>query len=127
MTLLVGYEPSRQGRVALQAAAERARTRGARLVVACVVPESHAHGCCAISGDRWSAIVHEDAETALDHARALVGTACDADYVVLHGKPVEALADAARERDCELVFIPGSPRSRAARALQRAGCIVATA
>jgi nucleotide-binding universal stress UspA family protein len=126
MTLLVGYEPSRAGDAALDAALARARETGASLAVAYVVPEEVSRSCCSISTGRWKEILEEDARAALSRARARVDGAREADYLVLRGRPAEALTAAARERGCDVVVVPGSPRGRTARALRRAGCEVAT-
>jgi nucleotide-binding universal stress UspA family protein len=126
MTLLVAYEPSRAGDAALDAAVLRASEADAELAVACVVPEEVSRSCCSISTGRWQEILEEDARAALSRARARVAGARDADYVVLRGRPADALAAAAHERGCDAVVVPGSPRGRTARALRRAGCDVVT-
>jgi nucleotide-binding universal stress UspA family protein len=125
MTLLVGYEPSRAGDAALDAAVLRAQEEGAALTVACVMPAEVSRSCCSISTGRWKQILEEDARAALARARARVDPARGADYLVLRGRPAEALAVAARERGCDVVVVPRSPRGRTARALRRAGCDVA--
>jgi nucleotide-binding universal stress UspA family protein len=94
--------------------------------VACVVPEEVSRSCCSISTGRWKEILEEEARAALTRASARVDGALDADYVVLRGRPADALAAAAHERGCDVVVVPGSPHGRTARALRRAGCDVVT-
>jgi nucleotide-binding universal stress UspA family protein len=124
VTLLVGYQPSRAGDAALDAAVLRARKADADLAVAYVVPEEVSGSCCSISTGRWKEILEEDARAALARARARVDGAREVDYLIVRGRPAEALAAAARERGCDVVVLPGSPRGRTARALRRAGCDV---
>ena len=126
MTLLVGYQPSRAGDAALDAAVLRAEDADADLAVAYVVPEEVSRSCCSISPGRWKEILEEEARAALGRARARVDGARHADYVVVRGRPADALAAAAHERGCDVVVVPGSPRGRTARALRRAGCEVVT-
>ena len=92
MTLLVGYRPSRAGDAALDAAVHRAEEADADLAVAYVVPEEVSRSCCSISTGRWKEILEEDARAALSRARARVDGARHADYVVVRGRPAEALA-----------------------------------
>ena len=126
MTLLVGYRPSRAGDAALDAAVLRAEEADADLAVAYVVPEEVSRSCCSISTGRWKEILEEDARAALSRARARMDGAPEVDYLILRGRPAEALAAAAHERGCDVVVVPGSPRGRTARALRRAGCEVVT-
>jgi nucleotide-binding universal stress UspA family protein len=126
MTLLVAYQPSRAGDAALDAAVLRAQDTGADLAVACVVPEEVSRSCCSISTGRWKEILEEDARAALSRARARVDGARDVDYLIVRGRPADALAAAARERGAAVVMVPGSPRGRTARTLRRAGCDVVT-
>jgi nucleotide-binding universal stress UspA family protein len=124
VTLLVGYRPSRAGDAALDAALLRAEEAKADLAVAYVVPEEVSRSCCSISTGRWKEILEEEARAVLSRARSRVDGARHADYMVVRGRPAEALAAAARERGCAVVVLPGSPRGRTARALRRAGCDV---
>ena len=126
VTFLVGYQPSRAGDAALDAAVLRARRADADLAVAYVMPEEVSRSCCSISTGRWKEILEEEARAALARARARVDGARHADYVVVRGRPADALAAAAHERGCDVVVVPGSPRGRTARALRRAGCEVVT-
>ena len=126
VTFLVGYQPSRAGDAALDAAVLRAEEADADLAVAYVVPEQVSRSCCSISTGRWKEILEEEARAALARARARVDGARHADYVVVRGRPADALAAAAHERGCDVVVVPGSPRGRTARALRRAGCEVVT-
>jgi hypothetical protein len=127
VTLLVGYRPSRAGDAALDAAVYRAEAADADLAVAYVVPEEVSRSCCSISTGRWKEVLEEDARVALARARACVDGARHADYMVVRGRPAEALAAAAYDRGCDVVVVPGFRRGQTARALRRAGYDVVTA
>jgi nucleotide-binding universal stress UspA family protein len=102
-TILVAYDDTSSGKVALQRAAEMTARLNAELVVVTVVPVVHL-------GRMVPQIDPDDSPARraqiLDDARSyLTEHGVDARYVRMIGPPVEAILQAAREHGADLIIV----------------------
>jgi hypothetical protein len=123
--VLVVFEPSRSGKVALRQAAELAEV-GSELSVVTLAPQARPLRCCGGGGaGPYNFAVREQAETELREARDILGTASPrATFTVLLGCPDPPLAAWVAEHAFDLVLLPSHRLtlggSRLARSLRRA-------
>ncbi|ANF31602.1 hypothetical protein A0130_07885 [Leifsonia xyli] len=105
MRIVVGVDPAHRSASALHLAAMLARSSGADLIVAAVVPPawpSTAGGADA----EWRGYTKENADGALDHAAAVLGGSTAAEYV-LHEAPSarRGLVELAEQREASLIVV----------------------
>jgi nucleotide-binding universal stress UspA family protein len=119
--VLAIYQATSTGKRAIREASAIATEHGAQLTIAVTAGERSRRGCCAISADRWDAVVFEGALQDLDDAHCVVGEA-GAHLAIIEGSGPRVIADAAERMRCDLVVVPVarfSPRGGLARALRR--------
>ncbi|MEV8212877.1 universal stress protein [Leifsonia sp. NPDC077715] len=105
MRIVVGVDPAHRSASALHLAAMLARSSGADLIVAAVVPPawpSTAGGADA----EWRGYTKENADGALDHAAAVLGGSTAAEYL-LHEAPSarRGLVELAEQREASLIVV----------------------
>lgn len=119
--VLAIYRATSTGRRTIREASAIATEHGAQLTIAVVVGDRTRCGSCAISADRWDAVVFEGALQDLDDAHFVVGQA-GAHLAIIEGSGPRVIADAAERMRCDVVVVPVarfSPRGGLARALRR--------
>lgn len=112
--ILVLCEDSPDGDHALFTAAGLAEQAGARLTVAAVadVNMPGRKRCCGSGAMCLNHAEREDAAARLRRSALLLTDASDAEFVTALGTRARALVSAAAQRDCDLIVVPASPRSR---------------
>jgi nucleotide-binding universal stress UspA family protein len=128
--LLAVTDGSREAARAVQTASDLALEHRARLTVAAVVELEPAGRHCGPGPSVWNDVLRDAARADLDRAGRLVRV--PADYKILYGKPLEAVADAAVRLGCDVIVIPDHShglsrvlhRDHAARLAKRSGCAV---
>ncbi len=104
--VLVLFEPTPRGRIALRAAAEEIGADG-RLTVVALAPQSRPSRCCGPSVEALNCAVRDAAERDLHEAREALGPAADrASFHRLVGLRDPSLAVWARRREFDLVVLP---------------------
>lgn len=118
--LLVGYDGTSAGDQAVLAADAIARRSGTRLTIVVVVglerPSRWLTRWPRQTGV-WNDVLLDQARADLDRAGRLLQS--PAELTVLFGSPSRALADGAKEFDCDAIMLPARPRSRLARLFVR--------
>jgi nucleotide-binding universal stress UspA family protein len=128
--LLALTDGSREADRALEVASALAFEHRARLTVAAVVELEHPGHHCGYGSSVWNAVLRDAARADLDRAERLV--TIPADYEILYGKHLEAIADGARALGCDAIVIPDHShglsrvlhKDRAAALAKRTGCAV---
>lgn len=112
--ILVMCEDSPDGDQALFAAAGLAEQTGSKLTVAAVADVNMPGRklCCGSGAACMNHIEREDAGARLRRARLLLTDGPDAEFVVALGSRAGALIATAAQRECDLIVVPASPRSR---------------
>jgi nucleotide-binding universal stress UspA family protein len=115
--VVVWFEATQAGRDALARARRIAKTDGAHLTVLAVATQEPVSGCprCRQGAVIWNremrAIGHEE----LLEAGRTLGPSCKAGYELAVGRPLTAIARAARECGADLIVLPSRRRSRLPR------------
>jgi nucleotide-binding universal stress UspA family protein len=112
--VLAIYRDTAAGREVLSRASAIANEHGAELTVAVISGRPSRPGGCAVSGARWDAIMREEAQQELRHARSLLD-ATAAEFALIQGDGRRAIRAAAEDRACDLVLLPGSRLRRGGR------------
>lgn len=110
MSVVVGYLPSRRGRVALDLAVREARLRSTDLVVVHSVHGDH-------RGDDEAAIESDRDLTELEKQLASEGVAFAIHNYIRGNEPCEDVVQAARDFDAELIVIGLRKRTSAGKFL----------
>jgi nucleotide-binding universal stress UspA family protein len=108
-SVLVSYEPTREGDAALSYALDIARTAGATLTVASVAPQERTDvGCahCRASARVWNEQLRLLAHERLANAAKTIGDAPAVHYLAACGPERQVLAQAAREHEADIVVVP---------------------
>lgn len=115
MRIVVGVDPAHRSASVLHLAALLARSAGAELVVAAVVPPawpSTAGGADA----EWRGYTAENADGALDHAAAVLGGAVTAEYLLHEAASARrGLVELAEQRDASLIVVGSGAGGRPGR------------
>jgi nucleotide-binding universal stress UspA family protein len=128
--VLAVTDGSRDGSRAVQIASDLASEHHARLTVASVVELERAGRHCGPGPSVWNDVLRDAARRDLLRAKSIVGM--PANYEIFYGKPIEAVADGARELGCDVIVVPSSRRGlgrvlhrdRAAVLAERVDCTV---
>jgi hypothetical protein len=128
--VLAVTDGSREADRAVVAASELAFEHRARLTVAAIVELEPAGRHCGPGPSVWNEVLRDAARADLDRAERLVGV--PADYEILYGKRLDAIADGAVGLCCDVIVIPDHShglsrvlhRDRAATLARRTGCAV---
>lgn len=109
--VLVSYEPSKRGQVALRHAISLARASGSRLIVTAVVPRAPVTGCarCRQSAVLWNQEMRSVASEELADAAAIIGDRADVEYEAGYGELVPATAEAAERCAADVIVLPEQP------------------
>ena len=116
--MLVTYEPSREGGAALSYALDIARTAGATLTVVSVTPQDRPDvGCasCRASAVAWNEQFRLVAHERLSAASNAIGESGDVRYLAACGPERQALAQAARHCETDIVVVPWQRAERLRR------------
>lgn len=105
MRIVVGVDPAHRSASALNLAALLARSAGAELVVAAVVPPAWPTTAGAADAE-WRGYTAQNADSALDHAAAVLGGDLAAEFLV-HEAPSarRGLVELAEQRDASLIVV----------------------
>jgi nucleotide-binding universal stress UspA family protein len=118
--LLVAYDGTSRGDEAIVAAGLMARRDGTRLTIVVVVLLERPMRWVTRwpRGTRvWNDVLLDQARADLDRAEQLVEA--PAEFTVLFGSPHQALAEGAKEFNCDAILLPPRPRGGLARLLSR--------
>jgi nucleotide-binding universal stress UspA family protein len=118
--LLVAYDGTSEGDEAVLAADAIARQSGTRLTIVVVVSLERPSRFVTRwprQTSVWNDVLLDQARADLDRAARLLQA--PAELTFLFGSPSRALADGAREFDCDAIMLPVRPRSRLARMFVR--------
>jgi nucleotide-binding universal stress UspA family protein len=107
-SVLVWFEDSPEGRVALAEASVLARRRSTRLTVVAVAAHERVIGCgrCLQGTVLWSIELQKIAREELLAARRALNGAADISYEVLVGDPAEMITQAAARVGADVVVLP---------------------
>ncbi|WP_258045840.1 universal stress protein [Leifsonia shinshuensis] len=105
MSIVVGVDPAHRSASALHLAAMLARSSGADLIVAAVVPPAWPTTAGGADAE-WRGYTRENADGALDHAAAVLGGSVAAEYL-LHEAPSarRGLVGLAEQREASLIVV----------------------
>ena len=120
--VLVVYEASVSGRVALAHAESVARETQASLTVLSVIPhEPENVGCtrCRHNAAMWNRELRAIADEELAEASTLLGTSAVAEYRVARGDWTKAIAQTASRAAADLIVLPWRRSGRARRLFSR--------
>ena len=120
-SVLVAYEPSREGDAALSYALDIARAASATLTVASVTPQERTDvGCahCRASARAWNEQLRLLAHERLSTAAKIVGDSPAVNYVAACGPERQVLAQAARRYEADLVVVPWRRAERLRRVVR---------
>lgn len=115
MSIVVGVDPAHRSASALHLAAMLARSSGADLIVAAIVPP--AWPTTAGGADtEWRGYTRDNADSALDHAAAVLGGSVAAEYL-LHEAPSarRGLVELAEQREASLIVVGSATDAQAGR------------
>ncbi len=121
--IVVECRRSIAGRRALDAVAELARERGARITVVATIPPSNepARYCGSLGSSVWSDLMQSEARDELEEAADLLHDCPDVEFVLAPGARVPALVETAQRVEADAIIVAGRPP----RVLQRsAPCAV---
>lgn len=111
-SIVVGTDGSPTATRAVSAAADLARTTGARLHILTVVKGPSAvlvgadvSGVTALSGSDWEALSREDLETILDDASRIAGEGLSVQAHSSQGDPADALIELAERVSADLIVV----------------------
>lgn len=115
MSIVVGVDPAHRSASALHLAAMLARSMGTGLIVAAVVPPAWPTTAGAADAE-WRGYTRENANSALDHAAAVLGGSAPAEYL-LHEAPSarRGLVELAEQRAASLIVVGSAGDSRPGR------------
>ncbi len=120
-SVLVTYEPSREGDAALSYALDIARAAGATLTVASVAPQERTDvGCahCRASARAWNEQLRLLAHEQLSAASNSIGSSQDVRYLAACGPERQVLAQAARQHEADIVVVPWRRAERLRRVVR---------
>ena len=120
-SVLVTYEPSREGGAALAYALDIARAAGATLTVASVAPQERTDvGCahCRASAMAWNEQLRLLAHERLSDASNAIGASRGVRYLAACGPERQVLAQAARQCEADTVVVPWQRAERLRRLLR---------
>jgi nucleotide-binding universal stress UspA family protein len=128
--VLAVTDGSREADRAVEVACDLAFDHRARLTVAAVVELEPPGRHCGPGPGVWNDVLRDSARSDLDRAERLA--TIPADYEILYGKQVEAIADGARLLGCDVIVIPDHSHGlarvlhedRATTLAKRTGCDV---
>jgi nucleotide-binding universal stress UspA family protein len=105
MSIVVGVDPAHRSASALHLAAMLARSSGTGLIVAAIVPPAWPKTAGGADAE-WRSYTRDNANSALDHAAAVLGATIAAEYV-LHEAPSarRGLVGLAEEREAGLIVV----------------------
>jgi nucleotide-binding universal stress UspA family protein len=115
--ILVGFDRTPEARSAARFAAQLAYAQRARLLLVNVIPEPWPNSPLSEQNAARQAINEEERSTAESALRAEAAELVGAETRVAQGKPAQALAAVAGERDVALVVVGHRDRGALARAL----------
>jgi nucleotide-binding universal stress UspA family protein len=121
-SVLVSFEPSREGAAALSYALDIARAARATLTVASVAPQERTDvGCahCRASARVWNEQLRLLAHQRLSQAAKTIGDALAVHYLAACGPERQVLAQAAREHEADIVVVPWRRAERLHRVARR--------
>jgi nucleotide-binding universal stress UspA family protein len=120
-SVLIAYEPSREGDAALSYALDIARAAGARLTVASVAPQERTDvGCahCRASARAWNEQLRLLAHERLSKAAQTIGDSPAVHYLAAYGPERQVLAQAARQDGADIVIVPWRRAERLRRVVR---------
>jgi nucleotide-binding universal stress UspA family protein len=120
-SVLVAYDASPQGDAALSYALEIALAAGATLTVTCVAPQERTDvGCahCRASARAWNERLRLLAHERLARAANAIGDSPAVHYLAACGPERHVLAQAARQREADIVVLPWRRAERLRRLLR---------
>lgn len=105
MSIVVGVDPAHRSASALQLARMLARSAGTEVIVAAVVPPAWPQTAGGADAE-WRGYTRENADSALDHAAAVLGGSVPAEYL-LHEAPSarRGLVELAEQRGATLIVV----------------------
>lgn len=105
MSIVVGVDPAHRSASVLHLAAMLARSTGSGLVVAVIVPPAWPTTAGGADAE-WRGYTRENAESALDHAAAVLGGSIAAEYL-LHDAPSarRGLMELAEQRHASMIIV----------------------
>ncbi len=106
--VLAVTDGSREGHRAVQIASDLAFEHHAPLTVASVVELERAGRHCGPGPTVWNDVLRDAARGDLLRAKSIARV--PANYEILYGRPIEAVADGARELGCDVIVVPSSRR-----------------
>ncbi|WP_025156735.1 universal stress protein [Leifsonia aquatica] len=115
MSIVVGVDPAHRSASVLHLAAMLARSTGTGLVVAAIVPPAWPTTAGGADAE-WRGYTRENAESALDHAAAVLGGATAAEYL-LHDAPSarRGLMELAEQRSASMIVVGSAGEGRPGR------------
>lgn len=117
--VLVKYEPSRKGDAALSYALDIARAAGATLTVVSVTPQDLTDvGCTRCRATALNKQLRLLGHQRLSQAQDAIGESRDVRYLAAFGPERQVLAQAARQRDADIVVVPSQRAERLRRVLR---------
>ncbi|KQR51800.1 hypothetical protein ASF88_09300 [Leifsonia sp. Leaf336] len=105
MSIVVGVDPAHRSASALHLAAMFARSTGTDLLVAAIVPPAWPTTAGGADAE-WRGYTRENADSALDHAAAVLGGSVSAEFL-LHEAPSarRGLVELAEQREASLIVV----------------------
>ncbi|WP_295124779.1 universal stress protein [uncultured Leifsonia sp.] len=105
MSIVVGVAPAHRSASALHLAAMLARSSGADLVVAAIVPPAWPTTAGGADAE-WRGFTRENADSALDHAAAVLGGSIRAEYLLYEAPSARrGLLELAEQRGASLIVV----------------------
>jgi nucleotide-binding universal stress UspA family protein len=105
MRIVVGVDPAHRSASALHLAGMLARSSGASLIVAAVVPPAWP-STAGWADAEWRGYTRENADGALDHAAAVLGGATAAEYVLQEAASARrGLVELAEQREASAIVV----------------------
>lgn len=120
-SVLVSYEPSREGKAALSYALDLAHAAGATLTVASVAPQERTDvGCarCRASALVWNEQLRALAHEQLSAVSQAIPDSRDVRYLAACGPERHMLAEAARRCEADIIVVPWRRGERLRRLLR---------
>ncbi|WP_374008350.1 universal stress protein [Leifsonia sp. LS-T14] len=105
MRIVVGVDPAHRSASALHLAAMLARSSGAELIVAAVVPPAWPTTAGGADAE-WRGYTRENADSALDHAAAVLGGSSAVDYLLYEAPSARrGLVELAEQREASMIVV----------------------